>query len=144
MLQCARSLRCCASMLTRKCLRRSSMSCSKSAATRICATSSKGLCTRCGDAATRVKYERRSSYKRYQVVQRKARIGDRAAGKSWGIQLRGCQRCPGKKEMINLPGRWILNRDIRSSIMVRVVDRHDRPIRTIEQFARSEPGAGEG
>src|ERR1043165_2235195 len=46
--------------------------------------------------------------------------------------------------MVDLPGHWILNCDIRSPIMIHVVDRHDRPVRTIEQFARGEPGAGEG
>src|SRR5205807_2383778 len=79
------------------------------------------------------------SHKRYQMVQRKARIDDRAAGKSWCIQLRGRQRCPGKEEMVKLSGRWILNRDIRSPVVVRVVDCHDRPVRTVEQFAGGEP-----
>ena len=78
------------------------------------------------------------------MVQRKARIDDRAAGKSWCIQLRGRQRCPGKEEMVKLSGRWILNRDIRSPVVVRVVDCHDRPVRTVEQFAGGEPRAGEG
>jgi hypothetical protein len=41
--------------------------------------------------------------------------------------------------MVNLSGRWILNRNIRPPIMIDVVNCHNGPVAPAEQFAGGEP-----